>query len=1361
MSSRSYIENDEKIILYGESDGKRFSRTFTIKERLNKGGASAVCYSAQYDESGLGVLKEFYPNEFENLKRNENNQLIYCGENREKTEFIKRLKSFIQPYNMLLKVRNQLDLATFISHFEVYYTDNSNGTIYIWTPVSELETFESLCNGIHNNPTENSERQLLTAMNAVKELLKCVCAIHKAELLHGDIKPSNFGFQKRGDEILVETIQMFDVDTICSVYEISEKISFSKGFDAPELYETGISNLTDIYAIGATLFNAVIVTSETAFNDYFYSLSFFDKLESLVNESELLNSCSDMIHPKFRGLLSNILKKSLCGANERYQSCEEMLEDVTRAIYYITPFGSSDGERYVLTDAEQLLDTSTITQNFMYHLYNYPVYEKTSDKSKYIEFMMIGFGKHSQKFLDIVLQIVQMPGKRLNVTVISDSAEDKEIYLSQRPELSDFFNVDGSLADENESYGNINFVVHSFSKTGEKRNMEFISEYKADYIFVSVGSDDFNLSLAKTLNVACYVCVPLERNKVRRGIPENIIPIYITKNISNEPFFAELERMAFNVHLIWQKNLNVEYSDIRKEYRKPYNHYSCVSFVLSIKYKLYGIGIKMEGNLSEVAKEYLAYIKENREKKNELIMLEHRRWVAEKLCLGYTRIVDLNECASGKTKNEKKKRHVCIVKSRGDSLLSSKPWVKGKSRILNKEKWDNPSEAELNSLDELERMSVELHLMYKKYAESESANNLLSGEFVSALHKSVERDVSAIVALQELFTCMKDISNNDSAQVRRYKGLKKTFLDTVKESVILTAVEKNSIKQLMNSLHERFVPIFESQQYRNYKLDDLELIEGIPFILTYSSELYMVIPFVTGSNNNGFSNIASAITVNPYKIVFLASCSKRTEIENVKKALPYISEFMVKKKLRASINFIIECTDGLKVSDAEKIEKEFSQLSSKRVQNVRFINSEYGTEYVEYIEEYVDIQLKKGHKVIIEKNSSPVSRMMGLVGMYKRYPTYSFNSSNSSFNNINACSAIEYIRFKPYLTVSDMFAFNLSTSTTSNKPEFYEEYDELWKQYKNYTAEWKQMCKCFKDYFDEKDVIAVFSRKNAPHNIYEYTYIIPFLCKEAVSKILDALISQKLIADDSYIAVRNTGSCKVVIKDIYGSRRIYDSLMSELYKLMQSDYIKCEINPKDHVVKICYNNLSAYNVDCKKLNAKGYELIKFLHEKKYLINLSVERNTGAVTFTYATPQIKELLTSEGKLLEIYIYHKAKETGKFDDIRSGFEINWENNVASNEFDCVLTKGLNSLFIECKATNNLRSDYYTKLYALADKFGINATVVLIADTVDNDNTCSINEKMRKTGEGFDIITLSDRADIDNIGEKLFEILKNRIE
>ena len=103
MSSRSYIENDEKIILYGESDGKRFSRTFTIKERLNKGGASAVCYSAQYDESGLGVLKEFYPNEFENLKRNENNQLIYCGENREKTEFIKRLKSFIQPYNMLLK----------------------------------------------------------------------------------------------------------------------------------------------------------------------------------------------------------------------------------------------------------------------------------------------------------------------------------------------------------------------------------------------------------------------------------------------------------------------------------------------------------------------------------------------------------------------------------------------------------------------------------------------------------------------------------------------------------------------------------------------------------------------------------------------------------------------------------------------------------------------------------------------------------------------------------------------------------------------------------------------------------------------------------------------------------------------------------------------------------------------------------------------------------------------------------------------------------------------------------------------------------------------------------------------------------
>lgn len=50
---------------------------------------------------------------------------------------------------------------------------------------------------------------------------------------------------------------------------------------------------------------------------------------------------------------------------------------------------------------------------------------------------------------------------------------------------------------------------------------------------------------------------------------------------------------------------------------------------------------------------------------------------------------------------------------------------------------------------------------------------------------------------------------------------------------------------------------------------------------------------------------------------------------------------------------------------------------------------------------------------------------------------------------------------------------------------------------------------------------------------------------------------------------------------------------------------------------------------------------------------------GKMSFTYASRQIKELLTTAGKMLEVYTYHKVKELGYFDDVVSSFEIDWEN------------------------------------------------------------------------------------------------------
>jgi hypothetical protein len=162
---------------------------------------------------------------------------------------------------------------------------------------------------------------------------------------------------------------------------------------------------------------------------------------------------------------------------------------------------------------------------------------------------------------------------------------------------------------------------------------------------------------------------------------------------------------------------------LRKEFRKPYNHNSCTSFVIAMQYKLHGIGADA-GTPAEQARQFLACISRDEALKRELICLEHRRWVTEKLCAGYRCITDLNECAGGSMKDERRKRHVCIVRSPPDAGLSSPAWTTPEG-LPDPVKWDHPSPEALAALDELDRMSVELHLMHRRHADAEKAQQIV------------------------------------------------------------------------------------------------------------------------------------------------------------------------------------------------------------------------------------------------------------------------------------------------------------------------------------------------------------------------------------------------------------------------------------------------------------------------------------------------------------------------------------------------------------------------------------------------------------------------------------------------------------
>ena len=132
---------------------------------------------------------------------------------------------------------------------------------------------------------------------------------------------------------------MFDISTISARYNRKEEKTGTLGYVESELYDPlNIATVqTDIYAIGATLFNAIIILDELTDTGYLYNDGYFKNLKYMVDNSKLIQASEHNYNPKLRYLLTKILEKCLCNRSNRYVRCEDLLEDIEEALYYIVP----------------------------------------------------------------------------------------------------------------------------------------------------------------------------------------------------------------------------------------------------------------------------------------------------------------------------------------------------------------------------------------------------------------------------------------------------------------------------------------------------------------------------------------------------------------------------------------------------------------------------------------------------------------------------------------------------------------------------------------------------------------------------------------------------------------------------------------------------------------------------------------------------------------------------------------------------------------------------------------------------------------------------------------------------------------
>lgn len=1008
-------------------------------------------------------------------------------------------------------------------------------------------------------------------------------------------------------------------------------------------------------------------------------------------------------------------------------------------------------------------------------LYENPLYNYVNEDN--VNILVFGFTELTIKFIDVSFEIAQVKGYKLNITAVSEDATlMKANYLAERPAFCDYFNVNSNDLNSSDTYGNINFCGLALDKQDNIENAvtEVLlqdEKTKYAYIFIDFNDDSLNQLVAK----ACVECNQLLDNAVTinyvasREIEDdgNVHGINRFETIESHKDFPLLKRMAFNCHLVWNNSEHLDIRRLQRKFNSSYNYEASFSNVLSIKYKLNSAGISMD-NPETAAKQFYELISsktvDSKKMINNLMKYEHQRWMVNLVMGGWSSQKDLSKCVENGIKDKKNKLHPCIVPCDDKWRLGSVSWKENSYA-----KWDDASDADINDLDELDKVSVTLHRLFKRKAEEMRQKDLFPMSNFAKVEKLLSNNEEARNAFKRYVLHLKEINTVGITQTKLHEYYK------VKLDKALSKVPAR-IKKLANSeisaIEQIFEPIICSQQYVDYKATDRELIKNIPFILTYKTNINMGIPLgieYQGEMNNTvlFENIASAIKINPSRITYLF------DFRNIKKekidmivALKYILKCMESRNLRTSINLLFSVQNHLDVISDEYINSLY--LLSKRINKVDVIYYENEDD----LETNIKLFIKEKKFDVMERNQSSMYSLMRGFGCYRDVASFEYGYSNEQFKTQGQCDYLKYLCFKTHLRVSDMFDFK-GAFDSSELPEMQLDYMYFWNLYKgsnpnqNNEKIWKALCNTLDQHSKKNDQVVSLKIPKKNEVSYSSNYFVPAFCYDSVKKIIQELhrINKAILGENAKVEIYTTTSCKISVNTTGECHKALVKLFSNPYLLSESK--KISIRKEGEEVKIICDTLIVRNLSKKSLlssvkvqdSPRVVALLDKLIDEHYLLDGGKKSENGDefYNFCYSSQQIKALLTSAGRILELYVYYKALETNWFDDVVNSCEVIWNEDNVSNEFDIILTKGFRTIIVECKAQAQLDQNFYYKISQLNQKFGINSTAVIVADTNEKPwQDTTVNDMQRSRGNELNVITISDPKDIKNIGIKLKSIM-----
>ena len=1363
MSIRSLAGST--VTLVREGTQGRTTRTFRILREFTR-GSSVICYTARPAEGGpVGVLREFCPKDTDTrhyvLHRGQDGFLYTAGQLPSADENFRRSRDeYTAAYHRLLnseRLREDELLQSFIPSFEIYYSEAEhpgyNGTVFIWTE-RVLKTFAELCEEIQKQPAYRPEYYLAAALNAVCTLAESVRALHVAGFIHRDIKPANFGFVRREDKVLTQTLMLFDIDSLWDTEKPMGATVGSEGYMAPEILHGEPDNRADIYSIGATLFSAIIITETAKENGFRYKDEFYDRLESMVDESALICASEQNSHPRLRQLLAKILRGCLHpDKKQRYRGCRNLIDDLHEALSYVLPpelaLRNRAGERWILTDAESSFDRNRRKNSerlFRYQLYDKPIYRWGEPGSEQLRVMVLGMGNYGQRFTDVILSTCQLPGKRLSVTMVSSEQSDLQLYLKDRSMLTEFFSVNGSDVSEEKYCGCLDSRVcrlRMFEQPEETSAAveELLRNEHPQYIFIALGSKNSNLAAAKLVaqvrsRLGMKFCVRFvwDDESCAEALPEDVFPTCVNADTAKMPVHAEIERMAFNLFAFRHRGEELDRNQLKRDFRKSEDHEEAVAQVVAIRYMLWSLGIDAAAcKAEEAAAAFAALRKKEPGIRPALAQAEHRRWMTEKICAGWTRLQQFR--ADGTTKNERKKQHLCLVSSRVNEGLPRDDLYL----------WEQAPEEELQKLDELDRLSVCMHRYCREQAKNINVN-MLDGGTAEAIRRMVGDSGPASSAFHELRCCMQDITGGDRDKVRFYRGLCNAFLDTLDT---LPGEKAGNARRLFSELQREFAPAAENARLRDLKKDDDQLIDAVPYILTYTPPA-LAVPFCMGSSSALFSNAAAAIVAEPEKIFYLCRIHD-DEAKDFLLAVSAVLRILKRKHLMPRVAFLIayRCTgpEGWKDRLAEKISDVCSGFSVQ----VRMLHIDDDGEMAAAFADVLAGHRTHRYPLFAERNASEISAIIEQGGFYARRAVYCFDSLSMRFENCRRCDWLSYIRSERCITAGDLISLGRETGSIEVQPQFVGTYRELWARYRENPTVWRSLCGLIASAAERRDTLVRLHRCACDREQIKYHYILPAECLAAAGKLLE-LFQRNGVAAKGVVRSRDTLDGEIVFYAAEVNTEAMDELFGNPLLLMQPDGIFGAL-AGDGTMAIGFDHREIKNIPADILSDEHLALLRYFRDKGFIIHL--RSNMGFVSFTCATRQCKRLLTSAERILEIYTYRKLKETVGFDDVRAGIHLRRIGTEGEEQLDMAVSRGFSSMIVECRDIALITPAYCEEFSRMAEQAGVNSRAVLIADECAG----SLPPELKAEGAIPNVLLITREQDISDIGNVLLRLMSKK--